>query len=68
MKNIHPIADYTVSRAEKELRLGQRGMVLWFTGLSGSGKSTLAIALEHKLFDEGFHVVLLDGDNIRSGI
>lgn len=68
MRNIHPITERTISRAEKENRLGQQAKVFWFTGLSGSGKSTLAIALERKLFDLGYGVVILDGDNIRSGI
>lgn len=67
-ENIHPIIDKSVSRKEKEHRLGQTGKVYWFTGLSGSGKSTLALGLERKLFEEGKHVVLLDGDNIRTGI
>jgi adenylylsulfate kinase len=66
MTNLHPTNP--LSRADHEIRLGQRGKVLWFTGLSGSGKSTLAIALEEKLFEQGFHVVVLDGDNIRTGI
>jgi len=47
---------------------GHQGGVLWFTGLSGSGKSTLAIALEQVLFARGYHVYVLDGDNIRSGL
>lgn len=68
MENLHPIHDKTISREAKELRLGQHAKVFWFTGLSGSGKSTLAIALEQKLFDQGYHVVVLDGDNIRTGI
>jgi adenylylsulfate kinase len=68
MKNIHPITDKIISRAEREIRLGQHGKVFWFTGLSGSGKSTLAIALERLLFDHGYSVVVLDGDNIRTGI
>ena len=68
MKNIHPITDSIISRSEREIRLGQHGKVLWFTGLSGSGKSTLAIALERQLFDQGYNVVVLDGDNIRTGI
>jgi adenylyl-sulfate kinase len=38
------------------------------TGLSGSGKSSIARELERKLFDQGFHTVVLDGDNIRQGI
>jgi len=68
MTNIHPITDSIISRDDREIRLGQHGKVLWFTGLSGSGKSTLAIALERQLFDKGYSVVVLDGDNIRTGI
>ena len=68
MTNLFPIDNQLVSREDRETRLGQHGKVFWFTGLSGSGKSTLAIALEEKLFDQGYHVVVLDGDNIRTGI
>ena len=42
--------------------------VLWFTGLSGAGKSTLAMALEQRLFDQGYQVYVLDGDNVRGGL
>jgi adenylylsulfate kinase len=42
--------------------------VIWLTGLSGSGKSTIAQYLEKKLFELGFFVQVLDGDNIRDGI
>ena len=45
-----------------------RSGVLWFTGLSGAGKSTLAFELEKRLFDEGYQVFVLDGDNIRHGL
>lgn len=68
MTNLYPHTDQMISRAERECRLGQRAKVFWFTGLSGSGKSTLAIALERRLFDLGYQVVILDGDNIRTGI
>ncbi len=68
MEHIHPIHHQIISREEREQRLGQHGKVLWFTGLSGSGKSTLALALERKLFAMGYQVVVLDGDNIRTGI
>jgi bifunctional enzyme CysN/CysC len=44
------------------------GGVLWFTGLSGAGKSTLAMAVEQRLFQDGFHVYVLDGDNVRRGL
>jgi bifunctional enzyme CysN/CysC len=42
--------------------------VLWFTGLSGAGKSTLAFALEEELFQRGYQVYVLDGDNVRYGL
>ncbi len=67
-KHIFPVDERMVTREERELRLGQRAKAFWFTGLSGSGKSTLAIALERKLFEKGYSVVILDGDNIRTGI
>lgn len=57
-----------VSYEERCQILGQRGKVIWFTGLSGSGKSTIAIELEKMLNEEGKAVYLLDGDNIRCGI
>lgn len=57
-----------VSRRDKELLLGQKGAVLWFTGLSASGKSTVACTLEHVLNSRGHYTVLLDGDNIRLGL
>ena len=68
MEHIHPIFERLVSREEKEKMLGQKGKVLWLTGLSGSGKSTIAIALERKLLEHGVLSKVLDGDNIRSGI
>ena len=41
---------------------------MWFTGLSGSGKSTIANIVERKLFEQGRHTYLLDGDNVRHGL
>lgn len=66
--NIYPIFDRMLTRADKEQLLGQRGMMIWFTGLSGSGKSTIAIALERELQRRRLLCRILDGDNIRSGI
>ncbi len=66
--NLHPIFDRVLPRADKQVRLGQRGLVVWLYGLSGSGKSTLAIALERRLHADGFATQLLDGDNIRTGL
>jgi adenylylsulfate kinase len=67
-ENIHPIFDTILERDAKEKLLGQRGLVVWMTGLSGSGKSTLAKALEKKLYQEGVLTKLLDGDNLRTGL
>ena len=68
MENIHPIFDRIVNRSEKEQFLNQKAKVFWLTGLSGSGKSTIAQKVERMLFNEGYMVQLIDGDNIRTGI
>ena len=68
MNEIYPIFDQMLSRSDKEKLLGQKGVMLWFTGLSGSGKSTVAIALERELQKRVLLCRILDGDNIRSGI
>lgn len=55
----------------RDMRAGQKSQkprVLWFTGLSGSGKSTIANLVEKKLFSQGLHTFLLDGDNVRHGL
>ncbi len=45
---------------------GQRGLVIFFTGLSGSGKSTVARDLRDALAERGDRTVsLLDGDRVR---
>ncbi|MGH6930474.1 MAG: adenylyl-sulfate kinase, partial [Dongiaceae bacterium] len=59
---------HRISADHRSARNGHRGGVLWFTGLSGSGKSTLALALEARLFAKGYHVYVLDGDNVRTGL
>ncbi|MGJ8655982.1 MAG: adenylyl-sulfate kinase [Akkermansiaceae bacterium] len=66
--NIHPEFSRQLGTEDKETLLSQRGIVLWLCGLSGSGKSTLANALERSLHAEGKYVVILDGDNLRSGL
>ena len=67
-RHIHPIADRLLQRADKEALLGQRGCVVWMTGLSGSGKNTIAIGLERRLHEQGIFTQVLDGDNVRTGI
>ena len=59
---------HQVSAAERSVRFGHEGAVVWLTGLSAAGKSTLAMALERRLFDSGYAVFVLDGDNVRSGL
>ena len=58
----------TVSRDDRERQRGQRGCVLWFTGLSGCGKSTIANLVDQDLHRRGNHSYLLDGDNVRHGL
>ena len=60
--------NFTVTRQRREKVNGQKGMVLWFTGLSGSGKSTIANALDDELNKLGKKTYILDGDNIRMGL
>ena len=58
----------SVSTSDRERLMGQRGCVLWFTGLSGSGKSTIANEVEKALHLMNRHTFLLDGDNVRHGL
>lgn len=58
----------SVSRAERQSLLNQKGVTLWLTGLSGSGKSTIACVLEQMLLQQRKHAYRLDGDNIRHGL
>ncbi|EDO7882018.1 adenylyl-sulfate kinase, partial [Campylobacter coli] len=58
----------SITKTQRAKLKNQKPCVLWFTGLSGSGKSTLANAVEKKLFEQGFHTYLLDGDNVRHGL
>ncbi len=66
--NIYPIHKQSLGRADKENLLKQKAVAFWMVGLSGSGKSTLATALEKVLHEKGHLTMLLDGDNLRTGI
>ncbi len=57
-----------VGRAEREAIVGQKGVLIWFTGLSASGKSTIAFTVEHALVERGQLAYTIDGDNIRHGL
>ena len=67
-ENIFTNFDAILQRKDKEKLLGQKGKVIWMTGLSGSGKTTLAIEIEKNLYKNGIISQVLDGDNIRVGI
>jgi adenylyl-sulfate kinase len=60
--------DGKVACEDRCRNLGQRGLVVWLTGLSGSGKSTIAVEVERSLVAMGRTVYRLDGDNIRHGL
>ena len=60
--------EHAVPREAREKLNGNRGCVVWFTGLSGCGKSTIANVVDHLLHEQGMHTMLLDGDNIRHGL
>jgi adenylylsulfate kinase len=66
--NIHPIEDRLVARNLRESSNKHKGGVFWLCGLSGSGKSTLALLLEKYLFEKKIQNLVIDGDNVRSGL
>lgn len=57
-----------LSTAQRQECLGQKGAVVWLTGLSASGKSTVAREVELALVENGINSYVLDGDNIRQGL
>ena len=40
-------------------------LTFWFTGLSGSGNTTIASAVKPLLENDGYLVMMIDGDEIR---
>jgi len=68
MNNIHPEHHRFLKRHDKESLLKQRGLAIWMCGLSGSGKSTIANSAERVLHKQGRFTIILDGDNIRTGL
>jgi adenylyl-sulfate kinase len=57
-----------ISKTERESANGHKPGILWFTGLPAAGKSTLAAALGRALFENGYQVIVLDGDSLRAGL
>ena len=66
-QNVHWQA-LDIDRSVRAAQKGQRGCVLWLTGLSGAGKSTIANLVDKRLVALGHHTYLLDGDNVRHGL
>src|SRR5690606_8329026 len=66
-QNIHWQA-LDVNKSARAALKGQKGRVVWLTGLSGSGKSTIANLVEKRLHADGRHTYILDGDNVRHGL
>lgn len=66
--NIHPEFHRFLNRHDKENLLKQKGLAIWMCGLSGSGKSTIANAAERVLHQQGRFTIILDGDNLRTGL
>jgi bifunctional enzyme CysN/CysC len=65
--NIH-LQGLSVGKQDRSRIKHHQPAVLWFTGLSGSGKSTIANLVESRLFSNGVHTIMLDGDNVRHGL
>ncbi|MEZ4380728.1 MAG: adenylyl-sulfate kinase [Nannocystaceae bacterium] len=57
-----------VTPEQRREAIGQRGCVVWLTGLSGAGKSTVALRVERRLLELGRVAYTLDGDNVRHGL
>ncbi|MBR9972136.1 adenylyl-sulfate kinase [Magnetospirillum sulfuroxidans] len=66
-RNIFQV-DHQVTTESRARANGHKGGVLWLTGLSGAGKSTIAMELEKRLFQKGWQINVLDGDNVRHGL
>ncbi|MCB5197382.1 adenylyl-sulfate kinase [Deefgea salmonis] len=59
---------YQITAEQRAKIKNQKPFVIWFTGISGAGKSTLADWIDEKLHAQGYHTVVLDGDNLRQGL
>ncbi|GAA3902712.1 sulfate adenylyltransferase subunit CysN [Halomonas cibimaris] len=65
--NIH-MQHVDINKQARASAKHQKPAVLWFTGLSGAGKSSIANRVEKRLYAQGQHTYLLDGDNVRHGL
>ncbi|MDM5319864.1 adenylyl-sulfate kinase [Bacillus altitudinis] len=69
MSNEHIVwHDSSITKKEYQQKNKHKSGIIWLTGLSGSGKSTIANAAARELFEQGYQVTVLDGDNVRHGL
>ncbi|UYO36877.1 adenylyl-sulfate kinase [Bacillus zhangzhouensis] len=69
MSNEHIVwHDSSITKKEYQQKNKHTSGIIWLTGLSGSGKSTIANAAARELFEQGYQVTVLDGDNVRHGL
>ncbi|MGE6631338.1 adenylyl-sulfate kinase [Bacillus sp. NPDC077027] len=69
MSNQHIVwHDASITKKEYQEKNNHKSGIVWLTGLSGSGKSTIANAAARDLFEQGYQVTVLDGDNVRHGL
>ena len=66
-QDVHP-RESQISLDDRLARMKQKPATVWLTGLPKSGKSTVAYALEKRLFDMGYYVHVLDGENMRLSV
>ncbi len=66
-QSLNPLVDDTYNH-QRQNNTGQKGFVLWFTGLPCSGKSTIATAIFEKLQKRNLNVERLDGDIVRQSL
>ncbi len=57
-----------ITPAQRAVRTGQQPFTVWLTGLPRSGKSSVAFDLEQALFERGLHALVLDGEQLRTGL
>ncbi|MEK3970938.1 adenylyl-sulfate kinase [Bacillus sp. FSL M7-0558] len=69
MSNEHIVwHDSSITKKEYQQKNNHKSGIIWLTGLSGSGKSTIANGAARELFEHGYQVTVLDGDNVRHGL
>ena len=59
---------FSIKKNDRRNQNNHTSFAIWLTGYSGAGKSTLANGIENRLFKNGIHTYILDGDNVRKGL